>query len=151
MGQRTVYVKEEHESLWERAKELAGDDSLSTVIAEGLREFIARRTHEARFIRIQSGYWRDGTVYVPKIFRGCPIYVPPTAQGDFDPRSWHVAVTRRGKFAIWRPGGQGAPGHWYLTDTLAEVPSSAAVPQNILHDASVELAKDIQWLPELDI
>lgn len=149
MGQRTIYVKEEHEPLWERAKTLVGDESLSAIIAEGLREVIARRTHEARFIRIQSGYWQDGTVYVPKIFRGCPIYAPPTAQGDFESSAWHVAVTRRGKFAIWQPGGQGAPGQWYLTDTLPEAPPE--VPRTILKDASIKLAKDIQWLPELDI
>lgn len=43
MGQRTIYVKEEHEPLWDRARELAGEDSLSAVIAEGLRYVIGQR------------------------------------------------------------------------------------------------------------
>lgn len=149
MGQRTIYVREEHEPLWDQAKALGGDESLSAIIAEGLREVIARRTHEAQFIRIKSGYWLDGKVYVPKIFRGCPILRPPNAHGDFDASSWHVATTRRGKYVLWLEGGQGAPGHWYLTDTLAEAPPD--VPQSVLQDASVELAKNPQWLTELDI
>lgn len=43
MGQRTIYVRDEHEPLWERAKELAAGESLSTIIAEGLQAFIQKQ------------------------------------------------------------------------------------------------------------
>jgi hypothetical protein len=149
MGQRTIYVREEHEVLWEQAKALVGDDSISAMIAEGLREVIARRTYEAQFTRIKSAYWLNGEVYVPKVFRGHAILGRPDAHGDFSPSSWHVAVTRRRKYVIWQEGGRGAAGQWYLTDTLDEAPPS--VPRAVLEDVSVELAKDTHWLPELDI
>ena len=45
MGNRTIYVSEKDESLFERAKEIAGE-ALSSVIARALREFIAR--HEEK-------------------------------------------------------------------------------------------------------
>jgi len=43
MPTRTVYVKEEHQQLWDRAKELVGDESLSEIVAEGLQRVIAAR------------------------------------------------------------------------------------------------------------
>jgi len=54
MPQRTIYVKEEHQKLWEEAKELVGDDSLSEIVAEGLQRVIdARKNIHRGFERIE--------------------------------------------------------------------------------------------------
>lgn len=54
MPQRTIYVKEEHQKLWEEVKELIGDESLSEVVAEGLQRVIdARKNVSGTFNRIE--------------------------------------------------------------------------------------------------
>jgi len=54
MPQRTIYIKEEHQKLWEEVKELIGDESLSEIVAEGLQRVIdARKNTEGNFQRIE--------------------------------------------------------------------------------------------------
>jgi len=75
MPNKTIYVSEKDETLFEEAKAIAGE-ALSSVISRALREFIARHTHkekgmkeisvkigkenaerENRFIGYQLGKW----------------------------------------------------------------------------------------------
>ncbi len=54
MPQRTIYIKEEHQKLWEEAKKLVGDESISEIVAEGLQRVIdARKNAEGNFQRIE--------------------------------------------------------------------------------------------------
>ena len=54
MPQRTIYVKEEHQKIWEEAKKYMGDESLSEIVAEGLQRVIdARKNAEGNFDRIE--------------------------------------------------------------------------------------------------
>jgi len=69
MGQRTIYVREEHEPLWEHAKQLSGDDSLSNVIADGLRCLIAQQERKAALEPIVARVWHKNT-YILKRFLG---------------------------------------------------------------------------------
>lgn len=75
MGNKTIYVSEKDEPLFEKAKEIAGE-ALSTVIARALREFVTRNSkkqdemkeialkvgshnseREQRFVGIKLGVW----------------------------------------------------------------------------------------------
>jgi EXLDI family protein len=75
MPNKTIYVSQEDESLFEEARQLAGE-SLSSVIVRALREFVSRQkekeksmkeitvlvgpkesTREQRFIGMQIGKW----------------------------------------------------------------------------------------------
>ncbi len=47
MGNKTIYVSEKDEQLFDRAKDLAGE-ALSTVIARALREFVSRHEKQAQ-------------------------------------------------------------------------------------------------------
>ena len=46
MGNKTIYVKDE--ALWDRAKELAGKEGFSAVIAQALADFVERKADEHR-------------------------------------------------------------------------------------------------------
>ena len=47
MGNKTIYVSEKDEQLFDRAKDIAGE-ALSTVIARALREFVSRHEKQAQ-------------------------------------------------------------------------------------------------------
>jgi EXLDI family protein len=47
MGNKTIYVSEKDESLFERAKEIAGE-ALSSVIARALREYVSRHEEKGK-------------------------------------------------------------------------------------------------------
>lgn len=54
MPQRTIYIKEEHQKLWEEVKGIVGDESLSEIVAEGLERVIeARKIAAGNFKRIE--------------------------------------------------------------------------------------------------
>ena len=57
MGNKTIYFKDD--SLWERAKQLAGKEGMSAVIQEALSDFVKRKQDEAagfRTYRLLTGY-----------------------------------------------------------------------------------------------
>jgi hypothetical protein len=57
MPQRTIYVKEEHQHLWEEVKKLISEESLSDIVAEGLQRVIdARKIKQGEFARIVLEY-----------------------------------------------------------------------------------------------
>src|SRR5271155_2711155 len=47
MGNKTIYVSEKDESLFEHAKEIAGE-ALSSVIARALREYVSRHDEKEK-------------------------------------------------------------------------------------------------------
>jgi EXLDI family protein len=47
MGNKTIYVSEKDESLFDRAKEIAGE-ALSSVISRALREYVARNEEKGK-------------------------------------------------------------------------------------------------------
>ena len=57
MGNKTIYVSEKDESLFEHAKEIAGE-ALSSVIARALREYVSRheeKVHGMKEISVKVG------------------------------------------------------------------------------------------------
>lgn len=154
MGQRTIYVRDEHEPLWERAKELVGDgESLSSLIAEGLQAVIAQRERLAAFARIEVTYQYQN-IPISKAFRGRRLF---EAAGYPDPdrttqRRWHAALTARGNYVIWTnnnvtPEGVPTDDVWWVGPTLADAPAN--IPQEIIGAAAGHVNPG--WLPELDL
>ena len=50
MGNKTIYVSEKDESLFEQAKEIAGE-ALSSVIARALREYVSRHEEKSKVMK----------------------------------------------------------------------------------------------------
>src|SRR5581483_7226882 len=101
MANRTIYVSEQDEPIFERAKDIAGE-GLSGVISKALREFVLR--HEKKQERLEevsvmvgsSGSQRE------QRFIGREIY---TWQGVDDRKEWwlraHVYLTKKNQIAIY--------------------------------------------------
>ncbi len=147
MGQRTIYVREEHEPLWERAKELAADDSLSNIIAEGLRCFLAEQKRKVGLEHIVARFWYKDT-YLLKPFWGRWVLREHQRQIDDDHEYWYVALTARGQYAIWcdRLGPELHKGFWQLVLSLEE---AEGLPDDVIRAAANSVQRE--WLPDLDI
>ncbi len=100
MPQRTIYVKEEHQKLWEEAKELVGDDSLSEIVAEGLQRVIdARKNAEGGFQRIELELDDRAVAFQGRKVAETDSYLD-------DHRHYHVAyVTPKGNILIYTEYG----------------------------------------------
>ncbi len=150
MGQRTIYVKEEHEPLWERAKALAGTDSLSNIIAEGLRTFIQERERTLALESLVAEYWNAG-VLVTKKLSGIRLHGSPDFQGKFSSSSWQIVLTRRGHYVVWRKGSENDEGFWWVATSLDDEILRRNVPQEARAAAGQLLAVHPEWIPELDL
>ncbi len=99
---RSVYVRQEDLTLWEKAQRYARLDdgaSLSAVIARSLREYVAgREAAELGMDRIQVE-----VLGVKKAFVGRWLVAPEemVTPGEADRLFMAIAVTRRGQFAAW--------------------------------------------------
>jgi len=131
-GQRTIYVREEHEAIWDRAKALAGDESLSTIIARALERFIADR-EDPVMQELIIEEWANGKP-TKKSFRGRWLVERHMALNDGG--TWSVALTRRNHFAIYRHPTFIVPftSKLYIVDNLDQVPED--VPQSLLQAVS---------------
>jgi hypothetical protein len=156
MGQRTIYVREEHEPLWEQAKALAHPgESLSALIAEGLRTVLAERARAGRFERIEATCWTQG-LRIVRAFRGVYL-VKPGDYADPEHGRWQVALTPQGHYVIWASGSEPknlqAPwteethGFWWVGPDLTQAPPE--VPRPLLHAATQRLQPE--WLPTWDL
>jgi hypothetical protein len=150
MGQRTIYIKEEHEQLWERAKALAGNDSLSNLIAEGLQAVISNRERTQQIESLVAEYWDHG-VLITKRLSGIRLHGSPDFQGKFSSDSWQIVLTRHGRYVIWRKGSKNDDGFWYVATSLDEDFVRKHVPQDLREIVGQLLASHPDWIPELDL
>lgn len=68
---RTIYVKPEHQDVWNQAKELLGDDSLSELVAEGLKKVVEERKAEKEgFKRVEVEVGTDEQGWITIAFQG---------------------------------------------------------------------------------
>jgi hypothetical protein len=127
MGKKTIYVRDEDEPLWERAKALAGDESLSAFIAQALQVLI-----EAKEVpgmeQLVVDEWIDGRPY-KKAFWGRWLVRSYVTLRD---GTWSVALTRRNRFVFYRHPSVLAPyaGRLIVVDHFNATP--ADVPQEVL-------------------
>lgn len=101
MPTMTLYVRDEAEPLWTRARELAGERGLSQFVEEALRKMVATREAEALgFERVEFVNAVDDrrTVFTGRRLGGGPEEGPGQADGVTDT----VYVTPKGRLVLLR-------------------------------------------------
>jgi hypothetical protein len=108
---KTIYIRDEDVSVWERARELAGD-KLAPIIMTGLKRFIAEReAQEAAakgFERIELEFNDADDHFIPKIkaFNGrwiIPKTKPHKVTNEDGDRQWSysLALTLKGSTVVY--------------------------------------------------
>jgi predicted CopG family antitoxin len=101
---KTIYIRDEDEPIWEKAKTIAGAKGLSSVIVESIKTYVERKEALAEgFERIEIAYSDADAAGLPKrkAFYGrwvFPFDKPLTSWADDEERQYScaVAITRRG-------------------------------------------------------
>jgi hypothetical protein len=111
MPNKTIYIKDEDMPLFERAAEIAGD-SLSSVIADALRDYVRRKGAEGAGIReitLEVGTWPGkGEKNTRKVaFEGTKLGDLTVFSGQTNSRDdrgvdWEIYRTKKGKYLIYR-------------------------------------------------
>ena len=105
---RNIYIRDEDEAVWERARELSGARGVSTIVVQGLKRFIAEK--EAKelqakgFERIVVNFNDADAHHIPRIkaFYGrwiSPPSNPEIASSENDDKHWRCAVALTAKGA----------------------------------------------------
>lgn len=158
MPRRNIYVRQSDLELWDKAEELArerGEESLSGVIANALRVYIATKEAEAEgWERIEVETRRQEAVRpTRKAFVGRWIIDPAeeleSQGGMIGHNAWAVAQTKQGRIAIyfWDPGGDEAELSPY--DSIDDAIAANGLPDDIADEARARL--DSSFVVELDI
>jgi hypothetical protein len=104
---KTVYIRDEDEPIWERARELTGAKGMSSIIVQGLKRFIADReakeTEGKGFDRILVKFNDPDSHFIPRVkaFHGRWVIPPTTPAVTHNEEgnirwSYSVAVTAKG-------------------------------------------------------
>jgi EXLDI family protein len=100
MPNKTIYVSEKDENLFEQAKEIAGE-ALSSVISRALREFIARNTEKEKGMKEIAVKVGKENAQLEKRFIGYPL---GKWSGFSDDEVWwleaQIYKTQKGNVAI---------------------------------------------------
>lgn len=144
MGKRTIYVRDEDEALWDRAKELSGEESLSSIIAEALKKLISEK-EDPSMENIVVEEWDGGKPFKKSFWGKWLVKENITLHGK-----WSVALTRNNRFAIYRHPNQIPPyeSKLYVVDHLDEADSDL-IPPTVLKAVSDNLPED--FVQRLDI
>jgi len=146
MGQRTIYVRDEHEPLWDRAKALASDESLSAIIAEGLRAFIQRR-------EVQLGHSQGENTYTHVVVeivdedgktRKVGFLGRQLAQGEV--ATVYETAKRR---LLFHGEPEGLVPYYFVYDDLPEAARGNGWPPALLQATAEALG--MEWVEELDV
>lgn len=105
---KTIYLRDEEESIWDRARELAGE-KISPVIVGGLKRFIAEKEAEVKnFERIELRFddADDHNIPKAKAFYGrwiLPPAKPFTITDEQEERAdeYAVAITMKGGAVVY--------------------------------------------------
>jgi hypothetical protein len=141
---KNIYIREEDELVWERARKLAGAKGVSTIVVQGLKKYIAEmeaREAEAKgFERIVLSYQDANENLIPKkkAFTGKWIVSPDkpfelqAEPGDMA-YFYAVAITPKNAAVVyhWRDDGE-----HFFGKKLDIYPS--------LHDAAAD--SDVKWV-----
>ncbi len=171
---RTVYVRADDADVWRRAEEFAGD-SLSQLVADLLRQYVARRDGEAGGLErivleavvkgdAPPGPWEKGDIRKvafygrwlvgdPRPRKNPPPGVTEMAISDGDMHYYGVALTKGGKVAVLEldlaEGTEyGHPPYLKLYDSL-EAADKDGIPHFILDRAAT--AMNTELVDEMDV
>jgi hypothetical protein len=153
---KTIYIRDEDASLWEKAKELAGD-KLSPVIVTGLRRFVVDVETSARgFDRIEVRFNDSDDSHIPraKAFYGRWIYSPDEPFEESDDENvpcarYAVAITAKGSAVVywWRTGAGG--GKWaekFWTFTSLDQAAKNHYVNNAVRNAITKMGVPVEEL-----
>jgi hypothetical protein len=170
MAQKMIYVRDEDLALFDRAAEL-GEDSLSAVIAEALRRFVA--TEEARKrgfeeITLKVGVWRpqgDNDTrpikFLGRKLAEGTVYRGETGSRDDRGTHWAIYQTQAGKIVVrwdrWsRWQGEADVADYAVLDRIPAYDEwiygklhedTVQVPGDILQEAAKELGQELaEWI-----
>jgi hypothetical protein len=120
VGKMTIYVRDEDEGLFEKAKALADEGSLSQVLARALKDFLDKREAESEGMRewvllVGEPGLQHKIGFIGKKVAEWPDndWVDDMPQeGEFDDQDWYRSfTTRKGKILLYtanlRGGGWG--------------------------------------------
>lgn len=156
---KTLYIRDEDIQIWDRARELAGEDKLSPIIVAGLKKFIANKEAEEAesrgFGRIEVSYNDVAQHGIPKrkAFTGKWIYTPKEPlrlSGDYTSYYYAIAQTAKGNFAFlsWEEGPDGKGyDHFQVFPSL----EAAAADNDLNAAAHLTIKKLGVAVEELDI
>lgn len=144
---KTIYVREEDQETFEKAKELADEESLSQTIAKALKDLIKRKkAKEEGFkeITIEVGTWpADEAKQTEKIkFYGRELNyheeLHDTPGGKEPQTTWQLYQGERGKFLLYKKEYS----RWIedIVDTVRRKESSEATYE--IFDSLEELEKE---------
>lgn len=141
MGNKTIYVKDEE--LWTRAKQLAGKDGLSAVIAAALAEYVRRKESEAvRYASVSLRYEAqdeaDRSRIVAFIGREIARQTVRTPLAEYEVV---VHETKGGRFVVHR-GTDSHCDYYRAYESLQELAEDDAVA-SLGPDASSELMESL--------
>jgi hypothetical protein len=162
VGRRNIYIRDEDEAIWDKAGELAGEDSMSQIVVRGLRAYVSGREGEPmQWLTVEvtdemgqtstkkfSGRWLitdfesaagDAWIHHPEGNR--------TRNFDCDDTPWWVAETAKGRIAIWANPAIGTRDFYVFKDL--DDAERLGVPGDVISAASNALG--IQRAEVLDI
>jgi hypothetical protein len=160
---RTIYVREEDQPIWEKAKEVIGE-SLSTHLTNYLRTVVASQKAAAQGAERILLSFRDDGIPKTKAFYGRWLISPDDPfehrerddEGniipDFGPDYYAVAVTAKQNIVVFNFGEQKEEGkfNWGLVRVFEsfEQANSSKLPYGLIATAMEVLGVEIE---ELDI
>ena len=161
---RTLYVREDDQAIWDRAREAIGD-SLSTHLTNYLRGVVAQtEAAERGCSRIVLSFRERGVLFRVKAFHGRWLISPDrpwieAENGRFtneeDPPHWCVAITVKNNYVFFRHFGRLADeratfawGEFYVFESFEQAAGDREVPEGLVAEAMERQGVEIE---ELDI
>lgn len=161
---KNIYIKDEDLGLYEEAERLAGDDnSLSNIIAEALKRYIAAEKAKEEIV-LEVGRWpAKGAKDTFKVsFKGRLLaedtaYHGQTVSRDDRGTDWQVYQTAKGKILVyWKCwsswGNESDYADYAILDNLPEinatfigevgVDTSGNIPASVVEEAAKALGQD---------
>ena len=120
MPKRTIYIKDGDLPLWDRAEQVAGDESVSAVIGEALQQYLEGQKTLRGTLRFRDGVNAVSATVQP-ISGGWLLGVPPGPEGDAVVAALRTVGVWPDRFAV-RPAPAGQQlWVWVPAEALAAV------------------------------
>lgn len=156
---KTIYVREEDQETFERAKELADEESLSQTIAKALKDLVDRKEAEEegfKEITLEVGTWPAGqksTKQTEEVkFYGRKINYHKglhgqTGGGDDRGTTWKLYQGEKGKFLFYKKDWsrwqkEASHATYEIYDSFEELEEEKNLPNGFLQDAKKELGQE---------
>lgn len=160
---KTIYVREEDQDTFERAKELADEESLSQTIAKALKDLVERKQAEEEGFKehtLTVGKWPGGQRSHPeteevkfygKLLHSFTKYNGQTQSRDDRGNDYEIYQGKEKLllyFKSWtRYQGEGSHADYYIVDNLDELEERAGddfpgLPKGFLQDVKEEIGQE---------